>query len=461
MNKTIILFGIIILTGCTVNDYSLPDYKNANKDTETRVEDLIDRMTLEEKVELVGGNDFKTYGNIRLGIPEMVMTDGPLGPNNKGRSTNYSAMINLAATFNTDLMHSVAQQIGEETRIIGRNMLLGPCINIARAPHGGRTFEGFGEDPYLMSRMVVPYVKGVQSKNVITCTKHFVANNQEWNRFDVSAEMNERALREIYFPAYKAAVQEADTWTIMAAYNQFRGTYACENKYLLQDVLKDEWGFTGVAVSDWGGARSTVPMANSGLDLEMPNGKYYGEKLLKAINDGEVEEALLDDKVRRILRVMFKAGLFDESVDSYGGISDQPPRRELAKRVADQSIVLLKNDRNFLPLNKENIRSIAVIGPNAGEARMEGGGSGGLTGNYGVSPYQGILDKVSDDIEVKFARGIPARSLDLPIAGPEFYMTKSGEPGIDAEYFNNKEVEGEPDLVRVEKDINFDWGFGD
>ena len=343
-------------------------------------------MTLEEKVDIVGGNDFKSSSNTRLGIPEMIMTDGPLGPNTKGHSTNYSAMINLAATFNTYLMYKVAEQIGEETRIMGRNMLLGPCINIARVPHGGRTFEGFGEDPYLVSRMVVPYVKGVQSKNVITCTKHFVANNQEWNRFDVSAEIDERTLHEIYFPAFKAAIQEGDSWTVMAAYNRFSGIYACENKYLLTDVLKDEWGFTGIAVSDWGGARSTVPMAESGLDLEMPTGKYYGDKLLKAIEDGKVTEALLDDKVRRILRVMFKAGLFDDSIDQYGGHSDQPHRRELALKVARQSIILLKNENNFLPLKKDEINSIAVIGPNGAEARMEGGGSGGLTGNYGISP---------------------------------------------------------------------------
>jgi len=437
----------------------LHPYQKASTSIEERVEDLLSRMTLEEKVEIVGGNDFKSKGNKRLGIPEMIMTDGPLGPNTKGHSTNYSAMINLAATFNPQLMLSIAQQMGEETRVMGRNMLLGPCINIARAPHGGRTFEGFGEDPYLMSRMVVPYVKGVQSRRVITCTKHWVANNQEWNRFDVSAEIDERALREIYFPAYKAAIQEADTWTIMAAYNKFRGTYACENKYLLQDVLKDEWGFTGVAVSDWGAARSTVLMANSGLDLEMPTGKYYGDKLLKAIKERKVTEENLDDKVSRILSVMFKAGLFDESIDSYGGHSDKPHRRLMAKQVADQSIILLKNENKFLPLNKDKIKTIAVIGPNGGEARMEGGGSGGLTGNYGVSPYEGIKDRAGDKIKVEFARGIPARSLDLPIAGPEFYKTKDGKSGLDAEYFNNKEVEGEPALSRVEKDINFDWKY--
>jgi beta-glucosidase len=308
--------------------------------------------------------------------------------------------------------------------------------------------------------MVVPYVKGVQSKNVITCTKHFVANNQEWNRFDVSAEMDERTLREIYFPAFKSAIREGDSWTIMAAYNRFRGTYACENKYLLNDVLKDEWGFTGIAVSDWGGARSTVPMAQSGLDLEMPTGKYYGDRLLKAIKDGEVTEALLDDEVGRILRVMFKAGLFDESIDQYGGHSDQLHRRQLALQVARQSIILLKNEDRFLPLDRSAVKSIAVIGPNGIEARMEGGGSGGLTGNYGISPLQGIKNKAGDDIKVEFERGIPERPLELPIAGPEYFLLDDGSPGINAEYFNNREQEGDPVYTCVEKDINFDWGYG-
>ncbi|MEN8202423.1 MAG: glycoside hydrolase family 3 C-terminal domain-containing protein [Bacteroidota bacterium] len=454
---TFISAGLLLATTLPLHSQTLPDYKNPAKETELRVEDLLARMTLEEKVDLVGGNDFKSMVNHRLGIPEMIMTDGPLGPNTKGHSTNYSSMINLAATFNPELMFIIAQQMGEETRVMGRNVLLGPNINIARVPHGGRTFEGFGEDPYLVSRMVVPYIKGVQSRRVITCTKHYVANNQEWNRFDVSAEMDERTLREIYLPAFKAAVQEGNTWSIMAAYNRFRGIYACENRYLLNDILKEEWGFTGMAVSDWGGARSTVPMANSGLDLEMPTGKYYGDKLLNAMKKGEVSQTTLDDKVRRILRVMFTAGLFDESIDSYGGHSDMEHRRLFARWAADQSIVLLKNEDNFLPLDKKETGSIAVIGPNGDEARMEGGGSGGLSGNYGVSPFEGITKRMGDSIPVRFARGIPARPLELPIAGPEFYHLEDGTPGVKVEFFNNKEQEGDPVHTRIDRDINFNW----
>ena len=455
---------LVVFTSCNTESTKLPVYKDKTKSIEERVADLLPRMTLEEKVDMVGGESFKTKTNARLCIPSIVMCDGPLGPNARGKSTNYSSMLNLASTFDPDLMYEVACQLGEETRVQGRNMLLGPNVNIARVPRNGRTFEAFGEDPYLASRMAVPYVKGVQSKNVITSTKHWAANNQEWNRFIVDTKVDERTLREIYFPAFKAAVQEADTWSVMAAYNRVNGHWACENDYLINKVLKDEWGFQGFVETDWGGAKSTVPMANSGVDLEMPYGKYWGDKLLKAIKDGKVSEATLDDKIRRLLRIMFKAGLFDESVDSYGGFSDTPLRRELALKTAEKSIVLLKNEpvlgrtKPLLPLNKNRIRTIAVIGPNGNVARMYGSGSAYLNGNYGISVLEGLKNKTGKNITVKFAKGIPDRAVYAPVAGPEFYTTKDGKPGIFAEYYNNKELEGEPVYSTVEKAIDFDWG---
>jgi beta-glucosidase len=460
--KTILLGGVLVLSSpCGVLAAELLPYQDPARSTEDRVSDLLTRLHLEEKVELVSGNGFKTKPNARLGIPEIVMTDGPLGPNRKGKATNYSAMINLAATFDTTLMYEVARNIGEETRILGCHMLLAPMINIARVPHGGRTFECFSEDPYLTSRLTVAYVKGVQRERIITCTKVLAANNQEWNRFDVDARMDERTLREVYLPAFKAAVEEADTWSIMAAYNQALGHYCCENKYLLNDILKEEWGFTGMTVSDWGGVRSTVKAARAGLDLEMPSAKHYGEKLLKAVRGGQIEEATVDDKVRRILRVMFKAGLFDKSVaDDDGGRCDTPQRRALALKVARKSIVLLTNKSCFLPVDEEGIQSIAVIGPNGDAARMYGAGSGSLPGHYGISPLQGIRSHVGNRITVRFERGVPERRLVLPIAGPESYRLPDGKPGIRAEYFNNRDQEGEPVLTRVEKSIDFDWGFG-
>ena len=456
--KTAIIVFVLVLQ-TTAQSINLPAYKDKNIDIDSRVADLLSRMTLEEKVDFVGGDEFKTKANVRLGIPAVIMTDGPLGPNTHQRSNNYSSMLNLGASFDPELMFQVAEQLGEETRIHGRNMLLGPNINIARVPNNGRTFEAFGEDPYLTSKMVVAYVKGVQSKNVITSTKHWVANNQEWNRFVVDAKVGERALREIYFPAFKAAVQEADTWTIMAAYNSINGKFACENDYLLNDVLKDEWGFKGFVVTDWGGAKSTIPMANSGVDLEMPHGSFWGDHLLKAIKEGKVSETTLDDKVRRILRIIFKAGLFDEAVDQYGGIIDMPHRRALALKAAEESIILLKNTNSFLPLDRNKVKSIAVIGPNGNVARMYGSGSGYLDGIYGISPFEGIKNKAGDNILVLFEQGIPDRAVNAPVVGPEYFTTSDGQPGIYAEYYNNKEQKGDPVYTTIEKDLNFNWGW--
>ncbi|MBC8183808.1 glycoside hydrolase family 3 C-terminal domain-containing protein [candidate division KSB1 bacterium] len=488
----IILFSILFCTNLLAQKTPhLPSYKHWNLPVEERVEDLLKRMTLEEKINMVSGakkgelptntestqssdnpnailvaSDFfsKTQRNWRLGIPELTMTDGPLGPNGKGASTNYSSAINMAATFDDSLMLEVGESIGEETRILGYNMLLAPCINITRAPHNGRTFEAFGEDPFLMSRMAVAFVKGVQSKRVATCTKHYVANNHEWNRMSVDVKVDERALREIYLPAFKAVVQEADGWTIMSAYNQILGHYCCENKYLQSDILKDEWGFKGVVVSDWGGVHSTVKTALSGLDLEMPNGRFLGKDLLNAVKDGKVPESLIEDKARRILRVMFKAALFDESTGTYGGLANTEERRALALKVSQKSIVLLKNENNFLPLKKDAFKSIALIGPNADVAQMCGGGSGSNHGHYGITPLQGIKNKFGCNVKVEYKRGIAVSKLELPVVPESMFFPpdgKEGKNGLWAEYYNNRELEGEPALTRKEKQINFDWGYGE
>jgi beta-glucosidase len=471
---------------------AIPVYKNPDKGIEERVEDLLSRMTLEEKINMVSGskNDDANYAtdtdqgldspstiiralsfqsrtrrNVRLGIPQFIMTDGPLGPNGKGGSTNYSSSINFAATFDDSLIHKVAQSIGAETRNLGYNMLLAPCINIARAPHNGRTFESFGEDPYLMSRMGVAFVRGVQSQRVATCTKHYIANNQEWNRMSVDANMDERTLREIYLPAFKAIVQEADGWTIMSAYNKTLGHYCAENKYLLQDILKDDLGFTGVVVSDWGGVHNTVPTTLAGLDLEMPTGRFLSsELLLPEINSGTVPASLIDDKVSRIFRVMFKAGLFDESVASYGGQTDTEYRRKLALEVAEKSIVLLKNQDNFLPLKKDDYNKVAVLGPNGDIARVAGGGSGGNNGHYAISPFEGIKNKYGECSDVQFQRGIAVSKLELPVVPAsmlELPEDKGKGNGVWAEYFNNIDLDGEPALTRKEDQINFDWGYGE
>ncbi|MBN1351866.1 glycoside hydrolase family 3 C-terminal domain-containing protein [candidate division KSB1 bacterium] len=457
------LCSLMILLHCVQNSSESGFAGIPPEEIETNIDQLISKMTLEEKITLVAGQGMGTLPIERLGIPPIWMTDGPLGPNKKGKATNYSACINMAATWDTALVERVAQAIGEETRGVGCDMILAPCINIARVPHGGRTFEGFGEDPYLVTRMAVAYVKGVQQQRVSTCVKHYACNNQEWNRSFVSAEMDERALREIYLPAFKAAILEADAWSIMTAYNRYAGVHCSENEFLLLDILKGEWGFKGIALSDWGGTHSTVATAKYGLDLEMPDAKWLDERLVDAVKNGEVKEAIIDDKIRRIIRVMYKLGLFKQKTHSDDSAVDTLNHRRLALEVARKSIVLLKNENRILPLDKQKIKSIAVIGPNAEEAQICGGGSGSLNAFYKISVLEGLRKKAGGTIDIKFARGVSHKCTSLPPLDPKSLIPPDSEPGVNglkAEYFNNMELEGEPVLTRIDANVDFDWGRG-
>jgi len=445
-----------------VDNKTIPVMRNPALPVETRVRSVLNKMTLEEKVGFVSGAGFTTKPNIRLGLPIIAMSDGPLGPNARGKATNYSSALNMAATWDDSLINVIATSMGAETRVMGRNMLLGPNINIARVPQNGRTFESFGEDPYLMSRMTVAYIKGVQSNNVIACPKHFAVNNQEWNRGIVDVDLSERALREIYFPAFKAAIQEAGGLSIMAAYNRFRGAYCCSNHELLTDVLRKDWGFKGFVVSDWGGVHNTVQTALSGLDLEMPDGQFLGDSLLIAIENGLVSDSRVDSMVANILSVMFKAGLFDESIIDYGGLSDTEERRALALETARKSIVLLKNKEQILPLNKGEIKSLAVIGPNAAEARLYGGGSGYLNAHYSISPLEGLRNKLGNDVKISYVNGGGLKRFTLPPVDSLLLIPANGHEGshgLYGEYFNNKNVEGEPSFTRIDKQVSFSWEY--
>lgn len=439
--------------------FSLISCTSKPEKIEKAVDEMLAQLTLAEKVELVSGVGFGTRPLPRLGIPSIVMTDGPLGPKRgDGKATNYSACINWAATWDKDLVQRVGDGIGREARDVGCDMILAPCINIARVPHGGRTFEGFGEDPWLVSRMGVAYTRGVQSHQVSTCVKHFAVNNQEWNRGYVSVEVDERTLREIYLPAFKAVVH-AGAGSIMAAYNRFRGVYCCENKYLLTDLLKHEWGFDGVALSDWGGVSSTIPTALAGLDLEMPDGKFMGPDLLQAIEEGNVPVSVIDDKVRRILRLIHRFDLFHKPPKPDSVITDYPDLRQLALEVAQKSIVLLKNEDNLLPLNPAELKTVAVIGPNADVASLCGGGSGSLDAYRKISPLQGIQEKLAPETTVKFVRGASHKRSSLPPIDPQNLIPAGGDGyGLKAEYFNNRELSGEPVLTRIDPNVRFNWG---
>ena len=462
--KLILLFIVLLLPfgGLFAQSFEFPVYRDSTRAIEERIGDLLKRMTLEEKIDQVSGEGFSTVGNARLGIPKIIMYDEQSERKAKRHTVNFSATINWAATFDYPLIERVGVSMGEEVRVMGANMLLNPCINILRTPFHGRSFEALGEDPFLVSRIAVAYVKGAQSKRVIACPKHFAANNQEWNRFSVDVHVDERALHEIYFPGYKAAIQEGDAWSIMTAYNKLLGYWCGESPYLLTDILRNTWGFTGFSVSDWGGTHSTIGTAVAGLDLEMPEGRFMGKDLLAAVKDGQVEERVIDAKVRNILRVMFKAGLFDETPAAYGGIADTPARRALAREVAQKSIVLLKNENGFLPLDRNNYKSIAVIGPNGNVARMDGGGSGEYYGYYQISPLQGVINKLGPGYTISYVKGIPDKLAELPYADSTFYLLPDSdkEHGVTAEYFNNRTLTGPPALTRKENAINFDWGYG-
>jgi len=442
------------------------NYMAMQQAAEKRAKALLGRMTLVEKLSMLGGTkNFYIRGNKRLGIPEILMTDGPTGVKfdrscykNASPSTSYPATIAFAASWNTKLNHEFGVAIGQECRARGAHILLSPGVNIYRAPMGGRNFEYLGEDPFLASQMVVPFIKGVQAQGVMACVKHFCGNNQEWNRYSVSSDIDERTLREIYLPAFKAAVQDAGVHSLMSAYNLVNGLHATENSYIQNEILKGEWGFKGFVMSDWGATHSLVPAANGGLDLEMPGGAHFTpEKLEKAINAGKIELKTINDKVMRMLRPMFSMGFFDRNqLDS-----DIPLYLPAAKTVALQAVregcVLLKNRDEILPFDSNKIKSIAVIGPNATPAVTGGGGSSKVKPFRAVSILDGIECLAGDKIKVFYHRGIEPHA-SIEIFGKSQYLTADGKKGLTAEYFNNAHLKGIADGVRIDKSINFLWG---
>jgi beta-glucosidase len=432
----------------------LPPYKNPGVGVEQRVQDLLGRMTLQEKVAMLSGADWmQTVPNERLGIPSLKMADGPLGVRSwEGPSIRNNAMstpgeinttafpagVAMAATWDTELVQGEGQVIGQEIKALGRDMILGPTVNINRTPLWGRNFEGYGEDPYLASRLAVAYIKGVQGEGVIATVKHFAANNQEFERHRIDAKISERALNEIYFPAFKAAVQEAGVWSVMSAYNKVNGVYCAENPFLLKDTLQKQWGFKGFVVSDWGSTYSTANTVNAGMDLEMPGGEpmkkwmqaasaheagnsggwLAPEKALPEINAGKISAQTIDDNVGRMLRAMFANGLFDKP-HTATGVVDTPEQQAVARKAATESIVLLKNNGDLLPLNPAKIHSIAVIGPNAAAAITGGGGSSKVTSKSPIAPLKGIQDRAGQTVQVSYALGVAMAGDDPKQDTPE------------------------------------------
>lgn len=396
---------------------SVPVYLDTTKPIEERVEDALARMTAQEKVTLCHAQSkFSSKGVARLGIPEVWSTDGPHGVSdeklwdewNSAKWTNdsctaFPALTCLAASFNPDLAWSYGVSIGEEARYRNKTILLAPGVNIYRTPLNGRNFEYFGEDPFLASSLAVPYIKGVQEQGVAACVKHFALNNQEVWRGHINVNVSERALHEIYLPAFKASVQQGKVWSVMGAYNQFRGEHCCHNDLLLNKILKHDWGFDGLVISDWGGVHSTQQAVKNGLDIEMgtyTNGLttaahfpysdfYLADPFLKGIKDGTYDMEMLNDKARRILRVIFRTTM---SANRPFGRFVSPEHSEVARQVAREGIVLLKNDGAFLPIPVGKYKKIAVIGENASRSLIVGGGSTSLKAAYEVSPLQGLVN---------------------------------------------------------------------
>ena len=378
-----------------------------------KVESLLARMTLEEKIQLLHGANRRGFiGYVpaipRLGIPELALTDGPAGVRH-GPGTAFPAPVALAATWDRSLAHEYGAALGAETKAKGQNVLLGPMVNIVRVPEGGRNFETFGEDPFLTSQIAIGEIRGIQSQGVMAEVKHYAANNQEKDRLQVSAEVDERTLREIYLPAFEGAVKEAGVGSVMAAYNKVNGTFSSENTHLLKDILKGEWGFDGFVVSDWGATHSTVEAANNGLDIEMPGDKYFGEQLRAAVQQGQVSQATIDDKVRRILKMMVRFGFIDHPPKV--GTIDYPAQARVARRVAEAGVVLLKNEGNVLPLDVNKFKSIAVIGPYADRAISGGGGSARMSPLNAVGPLGAIADRIGNRAVLQFLKFVPGTDL--------------------------------------------------
>ena len=450
--------GLLIRKSVARKASPIPVYRDPQYPIDQRIDDLIRRMTLEEKVSLLGGTGFSTKPIPRLGIPELVMFDGALGVRSDGKATDFPCATDLAATWDTTLVSEVGKAIGEELRGKGGNVLLGPNVNIARLPMGGRTFEAYGEDPYLTSRMAVSYIEGLQSEGVAATVKHFDANNQEYERDFVNEIVSKRALNEIYMPAFKAAVEEAHVLCVMAAYNKVNGYYCTENDYLLNKKLKEDWGFKGLVMSDWGAVHSTVPVANGGLDLEMPTGQFLNDSLLiPAVKSGEVKQSAIDEKVRRILRVMFNLGLFNHTISPDPSLINTPEHRRIAYRAAVDGIVLLRNERNILPLDVRKLKSIAVIGPNAAVARPSGGGSAAVDPVYTVSPLEALRQRLDGKVKINFAQGVQLEGDAFPVSGSDLYLPDRDGHGLRAEYFDNEAFGGQPKVTRIDSEINFNW----
>lgn len=452
-------FAMVVVLLCLAR--SLGAQATSSKiEIEKRVDSLLAKMTVDEKIEMIGGiNDFYTRPILRLGIPSLRMSDGTMGVHDFGLTTAYPAGIAMAASWDTALAQRFGTSMGKDARARGVHFILGPGMNIYRAPMNGRNFEYFGEDPFLASRMAVAAIEGIQGQRVIAVAKHFAGNNSEFARMTLSSNVDERTLREIYLPAFEASVKEAKVGAVMDAYNLVNVVYMTQNNHLNNEILKKEWGFDGILMSDWGGTHDGVAAALGGLDLEMPSPTFMNSNtLLPALKEGKIPVATLDDKIRRILRKAIEFGFFDQPQTDTDIPTYSQEGRQVALELARGSMVLLKNEGNLLPLDESRVKTIAVIGPEAYPAVPSGGGSAESKPFNAVSFLEGISNRLGIKTRVLTAVDVPV--LDEVFEHSEFVITPGGESGLKGEYFSNDELRGPPAMVRTDQHIHFDWGEG-
>ena len=405
---------MLMLAGCSANR---PVHRSALLQFDRKIDGIIGQMTLEEKVNMLHAKHmFVSAGVERLGIADMIYADGPFGIREEmqpdgwaglgwetDKATFFPTGSALAATWSPELAYAYGTGMAREARFRGKDMILGPAINIQRIPTGGRTYEYLSEDPFLSARLAVGYTKGVQENGAAACLKHYALNNQENNRGTVNVIVGERAMREIYLPPFRAAVEEAGAFGVMAAYNKVNGWWCAENDLLLNKILRDDWGFAGMVISDWNGTRSTVDALKNGLNVEMPTKKLLGDALLDSVKAGVVPEELVNQRVREILRVrMAIAPIPAEEANKE--ITSRPPQQKIAYEVASKAIVLLKNEGE-LPLDLTSRPVIAVIGANAEQTMAQGGLGAGVKTLYEITPLQGLKAKIGDKAEIRYAQG--------------------------------------------------------
>ncbi|HEY0258192.1 MAG TPA: glycoside hydrolase family 3 N-terminal domain-containing protein, partial [Candidatus Methylacidiphilales bacterium] len=441
--------------------FTPPSVTQLDPQVEARVNGLLAQLTTEEKISLLSGTTYMTTQAIkRLGIPQLKFSDGPVGVRCWGQSTAYPADILLAATWDRDAAKDMGAAIGRDARARGVHVVLAPGTNIYREAQNGRNFEYVGEDPFLASAVVVNYIRGMQSQDVAACIKHFVANEEETRRNSMNVIVGRRALEEIYFPPFKAAINEGNVWTAMAAYNKVNGDWCTENKFLLTDTLRDQWHFQGLLMSDWGAVHNTLRDLNSGTDLEMDGGKprkfYNAEAIKPLLASHAVSPQTLDEHVRRLLRLIVSMGFMDRDQTDSSIPLDDPQSAAVALKVASEGIVLLKNENKLLPLARAQTHRVVVLGPNAQRAVIGAGGSSGVNPFSSISALQAIQTVAGPGVQVDYiSESIDAlypHSVFIPVAA------SGGKPGLSAEYFSNAQLEGTPVVRRVDPAIDFKTG---